>query len=124
MTVDFIRLPYDVKLYARDHTGPLRQQPWPTVAFVVDGGLISDGSYTSDHGSKSGLDHGTQSDSTFSNFLERDDTVPNVDSGTSDCSQTRIRLDRASISYLARGKKIGKWSNSDNCMKDPSLMPS
>ena len=50
MTVKSIRLLPDVKLYARDDTGPLRQRPWPTVAFLVDGGLISDGSCTSDHG--------------------------------------------------------------------------
>ena len=42
MTVDSIRLPHDVKLYARDDTCPLRQRPWPTVAFLGDGGLISD----------------------------------------------------------------------------------
>ena len=68
MTVDSIRLPHDVKLYARDDTCPLRQRPWPFVAFLVDGGLISDGSCTSDHGSESGLDHGTDSDSNFPIF--------------------------------------------------------
>ena len=86
MTVDSICLPHDVKLYARDDTGPLRQRLWPSVAFVVDGGLISDGSCTSDHGSESAPDHGTDSDSNFSDFLEGDDTVPNLKSGTSDCS--------------------------------------
>ena len=84
MTVDSIRLPHDVKLYARHNTCPLRQRPWRTVAFLLDGGLISDGSCTSDHGSESGLDHGTESVSNFSDFLERDDTVPNLDSGSSD----------------------------------------
>ena len=108
MTVDCIRLPNDVKLYARDDTGPLGPRPWPTVAFMVDGGLIPDGSCTSDHGSGKGLDHGTESDSNFSDFLERDDTVPNLESGMSDCSQTQIRSDPASISHLARGKKFGK----------------
>ena len=68
MTVDSICLPHDVKLYPRDDTGPLRQRPWPFVAFLVDGGLISDGSCTSDHGSESGLDHGKDSDSNFSDF--------------------------------------------------------
>ena len=43
MTVDSIRLPHDVKLYAWDDTGPLRQRPWPSVAFLVNRGLISDG---------------------------------------------------------------------------------
>ena len=90
MIVDSIRLPHDVKLYARDNTGLLRQQPWPTVAFLVDRGLISDGSCTSDHASESGLDHATESDSNFSVFSERDDTVPNLDSGRSDCSQTPV----------------------------------
>ena len=108
MTVDSIRLPHNVKLYARDDTGPLRQRPWPTVAFLVDGGLISDGSCTSDHGSESGLDHGSESDLNFSDFLEREDTVPNLESGTSDRSQTPIRSDLASISHLARGKKFRK----------------
>ena len=102
MTVDSIRLPHDVKLYAREDTGPLRQWPWPTVAFLVDGGLISDGSCTSDHGSESGLDHGTESDSNFSIFLVRDDTVPNLASGTCDCTQTPIRSDPASMCHLAR----------------------
>ena len=41
-TVDSIPVPHDVKLYARGNTGPLRQQPWPTVAFLVHEGLISD----------------------------------------------------------------------------------
>ena len=49
------------------------------------------------NGSESGLDHGTESDSNFSDFLERDDTVPKLDSGTSDCSQTPIRSDPASM---------------------------
>ena len=78
MTFDTIRLPHDVKMYAREDTGPLRQRPWPTVAFLVNGGLISDRSCTPDHGSESGLDHGTESDSNFSHFLERHDTVPNL----------------------------------------------
>ena len=108
MTVDSIRLPHDVKLYARDDPGPLRQRPWPSVAFLVDGGLISDGSCTSDHGSESGLDHGTDSDSNFSDFLEGDDKVPNLESGTSDCSQTPIRSDPASISHLFKGQKFRK----------------
>ena len=108
MTGDSICLPYDVKLCARDDTGPLRQRPWPTVAFLVNGGLISDGSCTSDHGSESGLDHGTESDSNFSDFLERDDTVLNLESGTSDCNQTPIQSDPASISHLAKGKKFRK----------------
>ena len=42
MAIDSIRLPHDVKLYTRDNTGPLRQRPWPIVAFLVDRGLISD----------------------------------------------------------------------------------
>ena len=108
MTIDSVCLPHDVKLYSRDETGPLGQRPWPTVTFLLDGGLISDGSCTSDHGSESGLDHGTESDSNFFDFLERDDTVPNLESGTSDCSQTRIRPDPASIFHLARGKKFRK----------------
>ena len=108
MTVDSIRLPHHVKPYARDDTGPLQQRPWPTVAFLVDGGPMSDGSCTSDHWSESGLDHGTESDSNFSDFLERDDTVPNLESGRSDCSQTPIRSDPASISHLARGEKFQK----------------
>ena len=32
----------------------------------------------------------------------------NLESGTSDCSQTSIRSDPASISHLARGKKFRK----------------
>ena len=108
MTVDSIRLPHDVGLYARDNTGPLRQRPWPSVAFLVDGDLISDGSCTSDHGSELRLDHGTDSDSTFSDFLEGDDTVPNLESGTSDCSQTPIRSDPSRISHRVKGKKFRK----------------
>ena len=108
MTVDTIRLPQDVKLYAREDTGPLRQRSWPTVAFLVNRGLISDRSCTPDHGSESGLDHGTESDSNFAHFLERDDTVPSLDSGTSDCSQSPMRSDPASIYHLARGKKFRK----------------
>ena len=106
MTDDSIRLPHDVKLYVRDDTGPLRQRPWPSVAFLVDGGLISDESCTSDHGSESGLDHGTDSDLNFSDFLEGDESVPNLESGMSDCSQTPIRSDPLSISHLVRGKKF------------------
>ena len=121
MTVDSIRLPEDVKLYARDDTGPLRQQPWPTVAFLVDEGLISDGSCTSDHGSESGLDHGTESDSNFSDFLERDDTVPNLESGTSDCSQTPIRSNPAS--YLSRGKKFRKKVKFRQFFERPKFEP-
>ena len=34
--------------------------------------------------------------------------MPNLESGTSDCSQTPIRSDPASISHLARGKKLRK----------------
>ena len=60
------------------------------------------------HGSESGLDHGIESDSNFSDFFERDETVPNLESGTSACSQTPIRSDPASISHLARGKKFRK----------------
>ena len=123
MTVDSICLPHDVKLYARDDTGPLRQRPWPSVAFLVDGGLISDGSCTSNHGSESGLDHGTDSDSNFSDFLEGDYTVPKLESGTSDCSQTPVRSDPASISHLVRKKKSERRSNSDNFTKNPSLRP-
>ena len=108
ITVDSIRLPHDVKLYARDDTGPSRQRPWPSVAFLVDGGLISDGSYTSDHGSESGLDHGTDSDSNFCDFLEGDDTMLELESRTSDCSQTPIRSDPSSISHLVGGKKFRK----------------
>ena len=108
MTVDSIRRPHDVRLYARDYTGPLRQRPWPSVTFLVDGGLISDGSCTSDHRSEPGLDNGTDSDSSFPDSLEGDDTVANLESGTSDCSQTPIRSDPASISHLARGKKFRK----------------
>ena len=108
MKVDSIRLPHDVKLYARDDAGPLRQRQWPTVAFLVDGGLISDRFCTSDHGSEADLDHSTESDSNFSNFLESDDTVPNLESRTSDCSQTPIRSHPASISHLARGKQFRK----------------
>ena len=123
MTVDSIDLPHDVKLCAREDTGPLQQRLWPTVAFLVDGGLISDGSCTSDHGSESGLDHGTESDSDFSDFLERDDTVPNLESGTSDCSPTPIRSDPASISHLTRGENPEKGLTSDIFMKNPSLKP-
>ena len=47
MSVDSIR-PNDVKLYARDDTGRLRQRLCPTIEFLFDGGLISDGSCTSD----------------------------------------------------------------------------
>ena len=108
MTVDSIRLPHDAKLCARDDTCHLRQLPWPTVAFLVDGGLISDGSCTLDLGSESGRDLGTESDSNFPDFLERDHTLPNLESGTSDCSQTPIRSDPASISHLARAKKFRK----------------
>ena len=71
MTVDSIRLPDDLKLYARDDTGALQQRPWPTVAFVVDRGLISVRSCTSDHCSESGLDHVTESDSNFSGFVKQ-----------------------------------------------------
>ena len=123
VTVDSIRLPGDVKLYARDDTGPLRQRPCPSVAFLVNGGLISDGSCTSDQGSESGLDHGTDSDSNLSDFLEEDDTVPNLESGTSDCSQTPIRSDPSSISHLVRKKNSERRSNSDNLTKNPSLRP-
>ena len=34
--------------------------------------------------------------------------MPSLESGTSDCSQTPIRSDPASISHLGRGKKFGK----------------
>ena len=108
MTVDSICLALDVKLYTRDDTAPLPQRPWPFVAFLVDRGLISDGSCTSDHGSESGLDHGTDSDSNFSDLSEGDDTVPNLESETSDCSQTTIRSEPSSISHLVRGKKSKK----------------
>ena len=60
MTVDSICLPNNVKLYARDDTGPLQHWLWVTVTFLVNGGLISDGSCTSDQGSASGLDHGSE----------------------------------------------------------------
>ena len=115
MTAVSIHLCHDVKLYAREDTGPLRQRPWPIVAFLVDGGLISDGSCTSGHGSESGLDHGTESDSNFSDFLSRDDTVPNLDSRTSDCSQTPIRSDPGSISHLTKGKKLRKKVKFKEC---------
>ena len=75
MTVNSICLPHNVKLYARDDTGHLQQWLWPTVKFLDDRGLISNGSCTLDHGSESGLDHGTESASNCSDFLERDDTV-------------------------------------------------
>ena len=121
MTVDSMRLPLHIKLYARDDTGPLRKRPWPTVAFLVDGGLISDGSCTPDQLSESGLDHGTESDSNFSDFLDRDCTVPNLESGTSDCSQTPIRSDPASISHLARGKKVPNKVKCRQCYERPKF---
>ena len=108
MTVDSIHLPQDIKLYARDDTGPLRQQPRPIVTFLVDRGLISDRSSTSDHRSESRFDHGTQSDSNFSDFLERDDTVPNVDSGRLIVAGPQDDQIQRSISHLSRGRKFQK----------------
>ena len=120
MTVDSIRLPHDVTLYARDDTDPLQQRLWPTVAFLVNEGLISDGSCTSDHGSESGLYDGTESDSKFSDFLGSDDTVPNLNSGTSDGSETQCdQIQQASPTWPEE-KDSEKRSNSDNFMKNPS----
>ena len=123
MTVDSIHLPHDVKLYATNDTGPLRQRPWPSVAFLVDGGLISDGSCTSDHGSESGLDYGTGSDSNFSDFLEGDDTVPNLESERLIVVRPQYdQIQQASPTW-SREKNSERRSNSDNFTKNPSLRP-
>ena len=44
----------------------------------------------------------------FPIFLEGGDTVPNLESGMSDCSQTPIRSDPSRISHLIKGKKFRK----------------
>ena len=91
-----------MKLYARDDTGPLRQQSWSTLALLVDGRLSDpDWAHSDDScvGSENEVELGTDDETILSDFCSSDAEGDPVSNGSPGVPSSLIWRDSSKVSH-------------------------